>query len=55
MIKTRHLMEVFMYKWCPYINMFCADMDDEDKLHVQDIYPYCDGNCRCCPDVEYVK
>jgi hypothetical protein len=42
-------------KWCPLINMFCDDLDEEDISYVQDIYSCCDGDCRHCSEVEYVN
>ena len=32
-------------EWCNYMNMWCADMDDEDMEMAG-----CDGECNCCAD-----
>jgi hypothetical protein len=42
------------YKWCPYVNMFCSDMEDEEIMFAQSVNSDCDGDCRRCEDAEEV-
>ncbi len=39
------------YKWCPYLNMFCNDIEDEEIEMAHDINPDFDGDCRHCDEV----
>lgn len=36
--------------WCKNINMWCEDMDEEDKA-----FCCCDGCCRSCEDSERIE
>lgn len=42
------------FKWCPYANMFCNDMEVDEKACVQSVNSDCDGDCRHCEEAEEV-
>lgn len=43
------------YKWCPFINMFCSEIEEEEIEMAQSVYQGCDGDCRNCEEVEVVN
>ena len=43
------------YKWCPYLNMFCNDIEEEEIEMAQCINADCDGDCRHCEETEEIN
>lgn len=43
-------MKVYKALWCEVMNMWCSDMDEEDKE-----IACCDGNCKGCENSQEVE